>query len=146
MRLIVVGVDGSPAATEAVREATEIAVAAGATMVLVAAYAAVTVYGEPFFEYAEGHPDEEPARSAALAALEIAEAGGATATTEVVEGNAASEILHVAELRDADLIVVGSRGHGAVSSAFLGSVSRWLLAHAHIPVLVVKEKSHVNAS
>ena len=146
MRLIVVGVDGSPAATEAVREATELAAATGAELVLVAAYAPVTVYGEPFFAQAEANADEQPARDAARAAVEIAAAAGVHATPEVVEGNAASEILHVAELRDADLIVVGSRGLGAFSSAFLGSVSRWLLSHAHIPVLVVKEKSHVPAA
>jgi nucleotide-binding universal stress UspA family protein len=71
----------------------------------------------------------------------LADAAGVDATVEVIEGNAASELLHIAELREADLIVVGSRGLGALSSAFVGSVSRWILSHAHIPVLVVKDRA-----
>jgi nucleotide-binding universal stress UspA family protein len=147
MRLIVVGVDGSPAADEAVREAVELADATGAAIVFVATYAVVNVYGEPFYHAAPTESDELPAaQKAAVDAVAVAEAAGVAAEIEVVEGNAASEILHVAEQREADLIVVGSRGLGGLSSAFLGSVSRWLLSHAHIPVLVVKEKAPLAAS
>jgi nucleotide-binding universal stress UspA family protein len=147
MRLIVVGVDGSPAADEAVREAVELAEATGAAIVFVSTFAPVNVYGEPFFHATATEYDELPAaREAASGAVVVAERAGVSAETEVVEGNAASEILHVAEQREADLIVVGSRGLGGLSSAFLGSVSRWLLSHAPIPVLVVKEKASLPAS
>lgn len=40
--------------------------------------------------------------------------------------------------RDADLAVVGSRGRGALRAAILGSVSQYLVEHAHCPVLVVR--------
>jgi nucleotide-binding universal stress UspA family protein len=40
---------------------------------------------------------------------------------------------------DADLIIIGSRGHGAISSALIGSVSRGVLHGTTRPVLIVRE-------
>jgi nucleotide-binding universal stress UspA family protein len=90
--------------------------------------------------------DVTTATAAAADAIAVAEEADVRATAKVVEGFAGDEILHAAELRDAELIVVGCRGHGAVASAFLGSVSRWLLSHSNIPVLVVKERAPVLAA
>ncbi len=42
-----------------------------------------------------------------------------------------------AQADDVDLVVVGARGHGAVGSALLGSVSTWILHHVHRPIVVV---------
>jgi nucleotide-binding universal stress UspA family protein len=142
MKLIVVGVDGSPAATAAAREALELAEATGAAITFVSTFAPLTVYGAPYYEGSVG-ADEAPARSAVDAALALAAEREVRAEGQVLQGDAAAEILHVAEVREADLIVVGSRGLGPISSAFVGSVSRWLLAHAHIPVLVVKNRAPV---
>jgi nucleotide-binding universal stress UspA family protein len=144
MRLIVVGVDGSAASKVAADKAVELAAATEASLVIVAAYTS-RLYGDRFFAVAVEEPGDTVARAAAADVLALAETAGVDATVEVIEGNAASEILHLAELREADLIVVGSRGLGALSSAFVGSVSRWLLAHAHIPVLVVKDRTPVPA-
>ncbi|MFL6007038.1 MAG: universal stress protein [Gaiellaceae bacterium] len=143
MRLIVVGVDGSPAAKAAACEAIELAAATGASLTVVAAYTTPSVRPGPFFTVPPQEPADAAAREAAADVLALAEAAGVDATAEVIEGSAASEILHVSELREADLIVVGSRGLGALSSAFVGSVSRGLLSHAHIPVLVVKDRTPV---
>ena len=41
--------------------------------------------------------------------------------------------------QDSDLLVLGARGHGAVGSALLGSVSTWLLHHMHTPVVIVPQ-------
>ena len=52
-------------------------------------------------------------------------------------GVAAEVLLH--EARGADLLVVGSRGHGGFASALLGSVSMYCVLHAHCPVLVLRD-------
>ncbi len=71
-------------------------------------------------------------------ALEIAERRGIVVETELLQGNPAYEIVTYADTIDADLIVVGSCGHGAVASAAIGSVSRGVLLESRRPVLVVR--------
>ena len=51
------------------------------------------------------------------------------------------EILTLAEEIGAGLIVLGSRGHGRIRRALMGSVSDAVVRHAHCPVLVVRELS-----
>jgi nucleotide-binding universal stress UspA family protein len=53
-------------------------------------------------------------------------------------GAPAKEILKQADKSKADLIVMGSHGHGAVSTLLLGSVTQKVLASAKVPVLVVR--------
>ncbi len=63
------------------------------------------------------------------------------ATTHLLVGDAAREIAAYADSQDADMIVVGSRGHGAIASALLGSVSRGVLRESKRPVLVVRGRA-----
>jgi nucleotide-binding universal stress UspA family protein len=84
------------------------------------------------------HEPDEADRTSLDEAEQLAEERGLPAGTKLLSGNAADEIVAYADLIDADLIVVGSRGHGAVSSALLGSVSRSVLRHAACPVLVAR--------
>ena len=58
----------------------------------------------------------------------------------VVEGNAAQVLLDA--LDGADLLVVGSRGHGGFTEALLGSVSQHCVHHARCPVVVIRGKDH----
>ena len=59
----------------------------------------------------------------------------------VTEGHPAEALLRAA--RGADLLVVGSRGHGGFASALLGSVSMQCVLHAHCPVLVFRDGKEV---
>lgn len=56
----------------------------------------------------------------------------------VREGLPAAAVLETAEKRGCDLIVMGSRGLGAVKEWVLGSVSHHVVQHARVPVLIVK--------
>jgi nucleotide-binding universal stress UspA family protein len=61
---------------------------------------------------------------------------GITAHARVVEGNAAQVLLDACD--GADLLVVGSRGHGGFTEALLGSVSQHCVHHARCPVVVIR--------
>ena len=78
----------------------------------------------------------------AQTALETAErllgGPGRRVETMLLDGRPASAIVDEATAFDADLIVVGSRGHGPWQSLVLGSVSAEIVDHAPCPVLVVR--------
>jgi len=71
---------------------------------------------------------------AAKAELEKA---GVAATTLVAEGRPVDALLDAAKEHEAEMIVVGSHGQGAMSAAFMGSTALKLLHHSDVPVLVV---------
>ena len=57
---------------------------------------------------------------------------------ELLEGPPAEGILKVAEVRNADLIVMGTRGLGSLSGLLLGSVSSKVVQHAHCAVMLIR--------
>ena len=57
---------------------------------------------------------------------------------EMLEGPAANAILTVAATRRPDLIIMGTRGHGAVEGLLFGSVSNKVMHHAPCSVMVVR--------
>lgn len=57
--------------------------------------------------------------------------------TVLIEGPTVSSILDTSESRHADLIIMGSHGHGAVYNLLVGSVTEGVLKSAKCPVLVV---------
>ena len=69
----------------------------------------------------------------------IEESGGAVNETHLREGRADEEIVELAEELGAGLIVMGSRGHGRLRRALLGSVTDAVVRHAHCPVTIVRE-------
>ncbi len=72
------------------------------------------------------------------------------AESVLVSGPAIERIMHVADLRDADLIVMGSHGHGALYELIVGTVSEGLMRRSQTPVMIVpsvakKERERVEA-
>jgi nucleotide-binding universal stress UspA family protein len=61
-------------------------------------------------------------------------------TTNVVSGLPKKKILEKAEAFDADLIVLGSQGHEALSRLLLGSVSQYIATHAKCSVMIARNK------
>ena len=90
------------------------------------------------------HQVDEQDRAPLSEAVELAARRGIETKTELLVGNPADEIVAFADTIDADLIVVGSRGQGAIASVLLGSVSRAVLHESRRPVLVVRG-AHVAA-
>lgn len=72
-------------------------------------------------------------------AVETLAAGGITAKTVLIRGDAATEILEYIKDNDINLVVSGSRGLSGVSSWLLGSVSRKLVHYANCSVLVIRK-------
>jgi nucleotide-binding universal stress UspA family protein len=81
-----------------------------------------------------GEIDRAPLEDAVALAAER----GVDATTRLLQGDTVDEIVACADSLGVDLIVIGSRGHGAIASALLGSVSRGVLRESKRPVLVVR--------
>ena len=146
---VLIGTDGSDAALDAARRALPLlAVPDTVLVVCVAEPPAIAAEGfESGFAGGVAAPEEidaawGAANAQAVTALELTVA--ALATTATVEtlvetGDIGPTLCALADERSADVIVVGSRGHGAIRRALLGSVSTHLVNHAPCPVVVVRE-------
>jgi len=138
---ILLATDGSAHAEKALEYAQDLALRDDAQVIVVHAFEPVPTY-HSYQKALWG--DEVLARHIAAgqemaneAAQKLQEAG-VDVTVEVREGPPADAILRVADVRQPDLIVMGSRGHGELASLLLGSVSHRVLAHTNVPVLVVR--------
>lgn len=137
MKRIVVGVDGSESSVRALSWAVGQAAREGATVEAIHSwhipYASSGLGGMPF--------DVEMLADGARAVLdEVVGRVDASALAEPIvatlaEGSAASRLIEASA--DADLVVVGSRGHGGFVGLLLGSVSQQVASHARCPVVIV---------
>jgi nucleotide-binding universal stress UspA family protein len=141
IRHIVVGTDGSAAASPAVQWALEEAVRTGSRLTVLRVWEPVIPVGGPLLGTAV--LDRPPQSDVIIAELdaevdELHRRSGAAdiRIDPVVLGGRPKDLLEE-ESRVADLLVVGSRGRGAVRGMLLGSVSQYLIAHATCPVVVV---------
>jgi nucleotide-binding universal stress UspA family protein len=142
MKRILIAVDGSAAADEAAEVGLELADEQGAQVTFVHVTPTVELamgsYLAPAVPVEAEHlptaaEDGVLQRAAALAAERAI-----PATIAERYGSAAEQIAAVADELDADIVVVGSRGLGAIGRVVLGSTSREVLRRTTRPVLVVR--------
>jgi len=135
---ILLATDGSDNAMQAAKYARELAKCHQAQVFVVYAFPKVPEYlGEPGYSRILEHNIAQGEEIIAGLIQQLEEAG-LEVTAEILEGPAADAILRVADVRQCDLIVMGSRGRGQVSSLLVGSVSHRVIAHAKAPVLIAK--------
>jgi nucleotide-binding universal stress UspA family protein len=131
---IVVGFDGSPASSLALAWTTELAADLDAEVLVVEA-AHTRLLGSELERATHGlHVAAEPLRLA-----------GVRYRTILEERDPRAGLLAVADDRDAELIVVGSRGRGAARWMGLGSVAGHLAAHSARPLVVVPGRERTDA-
>lgn len=145
---VLVATDGSPSAGLAVDLVAGISWPEGSSVRVVDAIdTGVAVFGGPWPAVAFVQADriEAELRQAASNTVEEARARLARPGLDVVSGvprgRPATAIVDAAKACNADVIVVGSRGHGTIESMLLGSVSAEVVDHAAVPVLVARGRT-----
>ena len=133
---VMVGCDGSPNSMAALRWAIDFA-PPGGTVVVAWVWDAtpLAVGADAFFFPDASDLAAERFHHLVDTVADQARLSDVTLEREFVRGTPRSAL--AAQAENADLVVVGARGHGAVGAALLGSVSTWLLHHLHRPIAVV---------
>jgi nucleotide-binding universal stress UspA family protein len=148
--MIVVGVDGSRAAERALQWAAAEARLRGVGITVAYAYQHPVTASwsdggsvvHPWMKEAEGHA-REAAESLVQRLRETVPDVGFDSVVAV--GERPADLL-VRLSGDAELLVVGTRGHGAVAGMFLGSVSHQCVIRAHCPVVVIPPEDQTASS
>ena len=151
---VLLATDGSEGASSATEAAVEISVKTGSELHVIHVFGVAPIYPlypnatdpggaeleDPVLEEELESLSEQRAREVLDAAVEeVQSAGGTVAQVHLREGGVPHEIAALAEDTGVGLIVVGSRGHGGIRRALMGSVSDAVVRHAHCPVLVVRD-------
>ena len=146
---VLIGTDGSEAAIDAARRSLPLLAAPDTVLVVcIAEPPAIAAEGfESGFAGGVAAPEEidaawGAANAGAADALERTVAAldtAGTVETLIENGDIGPTLCAVAEEQGVDVVVVASRGHGAIRRALLGSVSTHLVNHAPCPVIVVRE-------
>jgi nucleotide-binding universal stress UspA family protein len=138
MKTILIATDGSEGAGDALDVAIDLARQTGAELQVLSVRpqrASGRAGAGPAVLEVEEH--DGPQHIAEAAAVRAREAG-IEATPHHAHGDVVSCIAETATSLDADLLVVGSRGHGPISGAVLGSVSHALVSRSPVPVTIVR--------
>jgi nucleotide-binding universal stress UspA family protein len=138
---IVAGVDGSPSSLSALRWAIRQAVLTGATVDAVIAWhypdlGASAGYGIALAGVDPGFQEMAEKTVTEAISSTLSPASDVRVHPQVTEGNPAQVLLDASA--GADLLVVGSRGHGGFAEALLGSVSQHCVHHARCPVVIIR--------
>jgi nucleotide-binding universal stress UspA family protein len=142
---IVVGIDGSGHSQRALEWAMREAALRQLPLTVVTVHQTAVNYLGSTVSYAEDTPLTERTRKAAQQEADgvLDRLGGSVppqVTIQAVSGTPAEELLSAA--KDADLLVVGSRGAGGFARLAMGSVSSQVTHHAHCPVAIIPAKDH----
>ncbi len=135
IKQIVVGVDGSEGSLRALAWAAGEAEHHGAKLRAVRSWAPMMPGLGPGYSVAAG-PGFDEQEFAARRLQEILGEADSDAEAVVVEGRAAKVLID--QSGEADLLVVGSRGHGGFAGMLIGSVSQHASAHSECPVVVIR--------
>jgi nucleotide-binding universal stress UspA family protein len=141
MERILIAIDGSPACREAVEFGAELAAEQDAQVIFVHVVPPLDIVPMTCFGMAAGarpHEVTEEERQPLVDAKAAAEQHGVGATAKLLIGDAVDEIVACADNLNVGLIVIGSRGHGTLTSALLGSVSRGVVSESKRPVAIVR--------
>jgi nucleotide-binding universal stress UspA family protein len=137
---IIVGIDGSHNSQRALEVAIAEAALRHAPLTVIAVHQVVAGYSGHGVAFPGDDVLADKAREAAQAEVDsvlanVGDSRPSSVTVRGVSGLPAEAILDAA--KDADLIIVGSRGAGGFSRLLMGSVSSQVTHHAHVPVLIV---------
>lgn len=134
---ILIAADGSDNSLRATRQAADIASLIGdGVKVEIVSVIAIDVYSDMVYDPIEAHGEAQ--REIIRSASDILDDAGIDCDIVLLHGRPADEIIRYADESGADLLVMGSRGLGALREFALGSVSHKVLTHVKCPVLVVK--------
>jgi nucleotide-binding universal stress UspA family protein len=138
---ILVATDGSREAQLAVTTAADLAKSTDSELHVVHVGEMPLVYHPERHAYRAGYEEHEKESQQLLESQveRIDGAGAKVAPAHLRMGRADEEIVELAQSIDAGLIVMGSRGHGRLRRALVGSVSESVVRHAHCPVTIVRE-------
>lgn len=136
---ILLAVDGSEHALHAAQMAAELARAMKSEIIrIVVCYNKIPSYlGEPNLQKAIDSRQME-AQEILQKAVDTIGDVPAEIHTELIEGDPAEAIIGIAQTRQSDVIVMGSRGLGGLAGLVLGSTSQKVVSHATCPVLIIR--------
>ena len=137
-RSILVAWDGSEHAKCALGEAVDLARTQDARLTLLTVAAPLRAW--PGYVPPVSEADLISAAEKILAEGEALVPEGVAVSGRTAAGDPGTELLKRMAAAGHDLIVMGSRGRGAIRSAFLGSVSHFVLNHTTTPVLIVHDR------
>lgn len=151
---ILLAIDGSDFSKSAVKELAKMPLSNDSEISVMNVYEHPTVWApdlltmetvRPYYKEVISRAEKSAEKSAEKIVSEAANAlknknGTLKITTSVVSGLPKKEILEQAETFGADLIVLGSQGHGALSRFLLGSVSQYIATHAKCSVMIARNK------
>jgi nucleotide-binding universal stress UspA family protein len=140
IKTILVAVDGSEYSDKAVQYGSEIGPPLGAEVLLLYVVP-MLVSATPYHDTVSDQPFlalQKVGEDILTRSKKLAEENGCEVTDLISHGDPASRIIEIAEEREVDIIIMGSRGVSGIKRLFVGSVSDKVMKDAPCPVLVVR--------